>query len=207
MSQVHVSHTQCKHAKTPKERAKCRRARRNGAPEMTKSQVIAKVNKVPAIPAPGSNLVDSLQESFGDAFEVVDVTDVPKKKRSKKRSKVEAEINTLEPGLVETLDTTYAFTCSDPDCEGHVTQDDADEADARLQVNEDSAALTVCEQDEAPEVQVNVIAKGSKVVHKPFLDGAEDGTYLFTCTKRVVNIETATITSNDVTCKNCLKVK
>lgn len=62
---------------------------------------------------------------------------------------------------------------------------------------------TACEQDDVKVVQVNVIAKGSKVVHTSI--GSDDA-MLFACTKRPINVDSAKITTNDVTCKNCLKI-
>lgn len=64
-------------------------------------------------------------------------------------------------------------------------------------------AVEACEQNEPARVEINVVAKGSKVVHK--VSGSDDA-MLFACTKRPINVDTATITTNDVTCKNCLKV-
>lgn len=88
-----------------------------------------------------------------------------------------------------------------------VTEIEADMSDDELlkvqaEINED--AVAACAKDEPAQVQVNVIAKGSKVVHTSAYD--EDGEMMFACTKRPVNVDTATITTNDVTCKNCLKL-
>ena len=106
-------------------------------------------------------------------------------KKSKKRSKDEAAAPVLRKLLslnaeIDELEPGLSETLD-------VTYDDT----------------PACEQDDVKVVQVNVIAKGSKVVHEA--TGSDDA-MLFACTKRPINIDTAKITTNDVTCKNCAKI-
>jgi hypothetical protein len=123
-----------------------------------------------------------------------------KDKKSNKRAKVPVlrELLTLVNDDENMAVNLESFMCNDLDCEGHATQDDADHANALI-----AKHAPACEQDDVKQVNVNVIAKGSKVVH---MSTGSDDAMLFACTKRPINVDSAKITTNDVTCKNCLKI-
>jgi hypothetical protein len=174
--QVHVSHASCDHNKTPVDRAKCRRVRRGGAPETSKAEIVARVK--------GDNDLTPIRTTI---------------QSSKKSKKTKASAPVLRELL--TFDEIPMLICEDPDCEGHPTQEDVDVANTFLMKHR--IANLPCEQNDVKPIQVNVIAKGSKVVHTT--SGSDDA-MLFACTKRPINVDSAKITTNDVTCKNCLKI-
>lgn len=173
--QVHVSHALCDHDKTPKARAVCRRIRRGGAPETSKAEIVARVK--------------------GEDITPVRTT-IQSSKKSNKRSK-KAKAPVLRELLTLDNDTYPNSIANEDELSDHNVFSSKHGKNIPLKELE---AAEACEQDDVKVVQMNVIAKGSKVVHVMIVGG------VFACTKRPINIDTAKITTNDVTCKNCLKI-
>lgn len=201
--QVHVSHASCEHDKTPAARAKCRRIRRGGAPEMSKAQIVARAK---GVEVPKAKLVKKAKGKRG--VKIVDEAPAP---ILRELLTLNQQIDELEPRLSETLDVEYNDSRKPGEGITRVKMTDYDDVPvAVIDEVEDwaEANAPACVRNDVKSINVNVIAKGSKVVHRT-MDVTATGDqwdYAFACTKKPVNVDTAKITTNDVTCKNCLKL-
>lgn len=191
MSQVHVSHSGCKHAKTPKERAKCRKIRNGGAPEATVSQLVKRAKaKKTMTPREQTATIKKTQDE------------------ARARSAADAKRLGIAAPKLPTIDDDTAIPGLDGVTVGDVRAINGAEVAAE-DLNDvpcDDDAIDVIE---AASVALRPIAqaKGSKVVHHMAPD-ADGFPTMYACTKQPVNAgatrgwENA---DNPVTCKNCLK--
>lgn len=195
MSQVHVSHSGCKHAKTPKERAKCRKIRNGGAPEATVSQLVKRAKaKKTMTPREQTATIKKAQDEARARTAVEAKRLGSPAPAPKLRELLTIDDDTVIPGLdgVTVGDVRHlngaevaAGDLSDVPC-------DDDTIDV---IGAASAALTATVQ-----------AKGSKVVHQGY---TQNDAWHFACTKQPVNAGATKGWANaehPVTCKNCLKL-